>query len=108
MIDPRYIETVRLLLDVLPDVFEQPKFALKGGTAINLFVEDMPRLSVDIDVVYTDHLSSRQKALEEIAMSLSAVQSKLEPRVSESNSQAAGGKRANFSPAGKEPWSKWK
>jgi hypothetical protein len=27
-------------------------FALKGGTAINLFVQDMPRLSVDIDLTY--------------------------------------------------------
>ena len=46
-----YIDTVRLLLDVAPAVFQSPRFAMKGGTALNLFVQDMPRLSVDIDVV---------------------------------------------------------
>jgi len=53
--DKTYIELVRLLLESAPAIFETPHFAMKGGTAINLFIEDMPRLSVDIDVVYTDH-----------------------------------------------------
>ena len=52
MIDQAYIDTVRLLLRVVPDIFKNEIFAMKGGTAINLFVQDMPRLSVDIDVVY--------------------------------------------------------
>ena len=39
-----------LLLQVLPHVAKEESFALKGGTAINLFVRDMPRLSVDIDL----------------------------------------------------------
>jgi predicted nucleotidyltransferase component of viral defense system len=38
-------------------------FALKGGTAINLFVRDMPRLSVDLDLVFLDHSLPRDKAL---------------------------------------------
>ena len=42
----------RLLLDVIPEVFRSGVFAMKGGTAINLFVQDLPCLSVDIDVVY--------------------------------------------------------
>lgn len=50
---PTYVATVRLLLDVAPDVFRGGEFALKGGTALNLFVQDMPRLSVDIDAVFT-------------------------------------------------------
>jgi len=49
-----YIDTVRLLIEVAPVVFSSPRFAMKGGTALNLFVQDMPRLSVDIDVVFTD------------------------------------------------------
>ncbi len=53
--DKSYIEIVRLMLESAPAIFEEPFFAMKGGTAINLFIEDMPRLSVDIDVVYTDH-----------------------------------------------------
>ena len=48
----RYRRQVALLLRVLPYVAEEPDFALKGGTAINLFVRDMPRLSVDIDLTY--------------------------------------------------------
>ena len=43
---------VRLILSVLPDIAREEVFALKGGTAINLFYRDMPRLSVDIDLTY--------------------------------------------------------
>jgi predicted nucleotidyltransferase component of viral defense system len=43
---------VELLLKVLPYVAKESCFALKGGTAINFFVRDMPRLSVDIDLTY--------------------------------------------------------
>lgn len=50
--DKTYADTVRLLLAVTPAVFDNDIFVMKGGTAINLFVQDMPRLSVDIDVVY--------------------------------------------------------
>ena len=42
-----YLDTARLLTQVAPLVFVDDTFALKGGTAINLFVRDMPRLSVD-------------------------------------------------------------
>ena len=48
----RYIDQVRLLIDVLPHIAKENVFALKGGTAINLFYRDMPRLSVDIDLTY--------------------------------------------------------
>ncbi len=44
---------VRLLLQLLPLLAMEDCFALKGGTAINLFVRDMPRLSVDIDLTYS-------------------------------------------------------
>ncbi|MBL1276628.1 MAG: nucleotidyl transferase AbiEii/AbiGii toxin family protein [Ectothiorhodospiraceae bacterium] len=47
-----YTKQVKLLLDVLPEVAKEEHFALHGGTAINLFVRDMPRLSVDIDLIY--------------------------------------------------------
>jgi predicted nucleotidyltransferase component of viral defense system len=47
-----YRNQVRLLMRVLPLVAEEKCFALKGGTAINLFVRDMPRVSVDIDLTY--------------------------------------------------------
>jgi predicted nucleotidyltransferase component of viral defense system len=47
-----YRQQVALLIRVIPFVAEEKAFALKGGTAINLFVRDMPRLSVDIDLTY--------------------------------------------------------
>ena len=47
-----YKKQVALLLSVLPEVAKESCFALHGGTAINLFVRDMPRLSVDIDLTY--------------------------------------------------------
>jgi predicted nucleotidyltransferase component of viral defense system len=47
-----YRRQVALLIRLLPIVAEEECFALKGGTAINLFVRDMPRLSVDIDLTY--------------------------------------------------------
>lgn len=61
--DSGYIDTVRLLLNITPDVFTNDLFAMKGGTAINLFVLDMPRLSVDIDVVYLPGVTQREEAL---------------------------------------------
>lgn len=75
--DKAYIETVRLLLEAMPIVFEQPAFAMKGGTAINLFVEDMPRLSVDIDVVFTDHQAPRELALGSISAALTTARNRL-------------------------------
>ena len=48
----RYRRQVALLIRVVPFVAAETCFALKGGTAINLFVRDMPRLSVDIDLTY--------------------------------------------------------
>jgi len=77
MMDKAYIETVRLLLECAPAIFETPHFAMKGGTAINLFIEDMPRLSVDIDVVYTDHQASRDESLKSISKGLDATRKRL-------------------------------
>ncbi len=45
-----YYKQVKMLVGVLPIVAKEKDFALKGGTAINLFVRDFPRLSVDIDL----------------------------------------------------------
>jgi len=49
-----YLATARLLTQVAPLIFVDDTFALKGGTAINLFIRDMPRLSVDLDLVFPD------------------------------------------------------
>ncbi|CAN5790014.1 hypothetical protein BH09PSE5_BH09PSE5_38650 [soil metagenome] len=72
-----YVDTVRLLLAIAPAVFASGRFAMKGGTALNLFVQEMPRLSVDIDLVFVDHHVERQEALETIAVALSDVRNAL-------------------------------
>ena len=63
MFDPRYDAQVRLLLRCLPEISQHPCFALKGGTAINLFLRDLPRISVDIDLTYVS-LKPRREALQ--------------------------------------------
>ena len=52
MKDSPYFKQAELMLRAIPHVAGEACFALKGGTAINLFVRDMPRLSVDIDLAY--------------------------------------------------------
>lgn len=69
-----YMESVRLLLDAAPLVFGQGLFALKGGTAINLFISDLPRLSVDLDLVYQNHKDDRITALREIGTAFQNVE----------------------------------
>ena len=54
-----YRRQVALLVRLLPLIAAETCFALKGGTAINLFVRDMPRLSVDIDLTYVPVQSSK-------------------------------------------------
>jgi predicted nucleotidyltransferase component of viral defense system len=61
-----YLDSARLLTRVAPLVLIDDTFALKGGTAINLFVRDMPRLSVDLDLVFPDHTLPREEALRRI------------------------------------------
>lgn len=57
-----YADQVRLLVQILPVIAEETVFALKGGTAINLFYRDLPRLSVDIDLTYLP-IEDRQTSL---------------------------------------------
>ena len=75
--DKSYADTVRLLLQVTPDVFATTSLAMKGGTAINLFVRDMPMLLVDIDVVYAPWQTPREQALADIARELDAITRRL-------------------------------
>lgn len=72
-----YVRTVRLLLDIAPAVFVNPVLAMKGGTALNLFLHDMPRLSVDIDVVFTRHDVPRELAMQTIGEELTAIRDRV-------------------------------
>jgi len=72
-----YREKVALLIKVLPLVAQESCFALHGGTAINLFVRDMPRLSVDIDLTYMP-IEDRPTTLENISAALVRIKNRIE------------------------------
>ena len=69
MKDSKYFKQVQLLLRCLPEVNKEQCFALKGGTAINLFIKDLPRLSVDIDLAFIQ-LEPWNEAIELVEQSL--------------------------------------
>jgi predicted nucleotidyltransferase component of viral defense system len=74
--DSVYYRQAELLLRILPIINTEADFALKGGTAINFFVCDMPRISVDIDLTYLP-VNEREAALEGITKSLLSVSGKI-------------------------------
>ena len=67
-----FYQQADLLISILPYMTKDTGFALHGGTAINFFVRDMPRISVDIDLTYL-HVSPREEALQEISEKLKMV-----------------------------------
>jgi len=77
MVNNSYKRQVSLLLDVLPEVAKEKCFALHGGTAINLFIQDMPRLSVDIDLTYHP-IEDRASSLTNISMALENIKRNVE------------------------------
>ena len=77
MIQTVYKKQVALLLSVLPEVAKEKSFALHGGTAINLFVREMPRLSVDIDLTYVP-IEDRETTLANIGTALAKIKTRVE------------------------------
>ncbi|WP_412474662.1 nucleotidyl transferase AbiEii/AbiGii toxin family protein [Rhizobium sp. WW22] len=75
-IDERYRKQVALLVQTIPAVAVEDCFALKGGTAINLFVRNMPRLSVDIDLTYLP-VASRGESLAAIEAALLRIKDRI-------------------------------
>ena len=76
MTTSNYQSQVKLLLRILPHVAIEEDFALKGGTAINLFVRDLPRLSVDLDLTYVP-LADRKESLTAISAALGRIRDRL-------------------------------
>ncbi len=77
----RYMDQVRQLVDILPAVAAEEDFALKGGTAINLFYRDLPRLSVDVDLTFIP--------IRERAQSLADIDAAMD-RIAEAGSKVRG------------------
>jgi len=75
-----YSQKVELLLRLIPIVMEEGVFAVHGGTAINLFLKDLPRYSVDIDLTYIP-LSGRQESLDDINLHLKSISDKAKRQI---------------------------
>ena len=80
MRDTVFFRQAELLLRVLPLIYKEEVFALKGGTAINFFVRELPRLSVDIDLTYL-HVTERDFALDDISHALIRVSKEIKRRI---------------------------
>jgi predicted nucleotidyltransferase component of viral defense system len=78
-----YKKQVMLLLNILPDIAKEKAFALHGGTAINLFHLNFPRLSVDIDLTYIPFSDNRNIDLGNIRSSLESIKQSIKKRRSD-------------------------
>ena len=68
------------MISVIPEITPDQRLALHGGTAINLFVRDMPRISVDIDLTYTP-LEDRETSFRNISEALEEMRTRIEKRL---------------------------
>jgi predicted nucleotidyltransferase component of viral defense system len=96
-----YEAQVSLLVRIFPYVAKEPIFALKGGTAINLFFRDLPRLSVDIDLAYLP-IKERAESLAEINAAMDRIAAAVEGGIKGAKAKriAGGGGGATFTQPG--------
>ena len=76
MIAETYLKQVQLLIRIIPVIATEDCFAVHGGTAINLFLSNMPRLSVDIDLTYIP-VETRENSLIHITQALNRIRENL-------------------------------
>jgi predicted nucleotidyltransferase component of viral defense system len=79
MFSKEFTQQLELLVQILPELSTSTVFGLKGGTAINLFVQDLPRLSVDLDLVYLP-IQDRETSLQGIHHDLERMNHALQKR----------------------------
>lgn len=95
MKESKYYPEAKLMMECLPFLVEFSEFALKGGTALNFFIRNMPRLSVDIDLTYLP-LQDREASLQNISDLLGKISKSLQrglPGVKVNESYQRGQKR---------------
>jgi len=95
MATDRYVNQVRLLVGVLPFIAVEPVFALKGGSAINLFHRNLPRLSVDVDLTYLP-VQDRTTSLADIDETLDRIATAINDQGRFSARRIAGGGNADM------------
>ena len=79
-ISKRYSDQVSLLVRALPHIAPETTFALKGGTAINLFIRDAARLSVDIDLTYLP-VVDRAASLADIDVTMQRIATRIQAKM---------------------------
>jgi predicted nucleotidyltransferase component of viral defense system len=72
-----YYKQAALLIRILPEIMKEKSLVLKGGTAINYFYRNLPRLSVDIDLCFLP-IESREKSLQSISQSIGRITENLQ------------------------------
>lgn len=87
MRDSVFFKQAQLILRLLPLIQTEEIFALKGGTAINFFIRDLPRLSVDIDLAFLP-LFIRTEALESIHLALERISKKVKEKILKSRTDS--------------------
>jgi hypothetical protein len=83
MIKESFKQQVLLLLDIMPIIAKELQFAIHGGTAINLFEMDMPRLSVDIDLTFIPFTEDREDDFSHIRQGLQHIKEGIQANLSE-------------------------
>lgn len=78
--DNPFMPQARLAIRVLRHVAKERDLALKGGTAINLFFRDLPRLSVDLDLTYLK-IAGREESLAAIREALERISADVEKAI---------------------------
>ncbi len=71
-----YRQQVELLLRIIPTLEDVENFAIHGGTAINLYILDLPRYSVDVDLIYIP-IKPREDSFADIHKNLAIIKEKI-------------------------------
>ncbi len=90
-----FFKQAQLMMRVMPSLEKETCFAIKGGMAINFFLRDMPRLSMDIDLAYLP-IESRDESLRKISEALARVAASIQKaykNIKVQDGRVAGGKR---------------
>ncbi len=75
-----YRQQVELLLRIVPTLEDVESFAIHGGTAINLYILDLPRYSVDVDLTYIP-IKPREDSFADIHKNLTIIKEKVKTAV---------------------------
>ncbi len=75
-----YRQQVELLLRIVPTLEDVESFAIHGGTAINLYILDLPRYSVDVDLTYIP-IKPREDSFADIHKNLTIIKEKVKTAI---------------------------